>query len=116
MLFNKYYIVMRLVCCVVLLSSRQCIPPPVLVAPTPPPFSFSRCLLTVPSELGKAIAPLHRRMVAEPELLLRGIGCVRAHAADIDRVLRAALDAAPSLSMMSPVAVLEPKGPPDGRR
>jgi hypothetical protein len=70
----------------------------------------------VPSDvLGKAIAPLHRCVVAEPELLLRVVGCVRAHAEDIDRVLCAALNAAPSLSMMSPVAVLEPKGPPDGR-
>ena len=81
------------------------------------PRRSSVLLLTVPSDvLGEAIAPLRRCVVAEPELLLRGVGCVRAHAADIDRVLCAALDAAPSLSMMSPVAVLEPKGPPDGRR
>ena len=99
-------------CCPAVVTANVS-PPLVLVAPTPAPV----LLLTVPSDvLGKAIAPLHRRVVAEPELLLRGVGCVRAHAADIDRVLRAALDAAPSLSMMSPVAVLEPKGPPDGRR
>jgi len=86
-------------------------PPLVLVAPAPPVL-----LLMVPSNvLGKAIAPLYRHVVAEPELLLHGVGCVRAHAADIGRVLRAALDVAPSLSMMSPLAVLEPKGPPDGR-
>ena len=91
----------------------QCILPLVLVAPAPPPV----LLLTVPSDvLGEAIAPLRRCVVAEPELLLRGVGCVRAHAADIDRVIRAALDAAPSLSMMFSVAVLEPKGPPDNRR
>ena len=90
----------------------ECIPPLVLVAPAPPVL-----LLMVPSDvLGEAIAPVHRCVVAEPELLLRGIGCVRAHAADIDKVLCAALDAAPSLSMMSPIAVLEPKGPPDSRR
>jgi len=89
-------------------------PPPCPSCPRPPPV----LLLTVPSNvLGKAIAPLyrHRHVVAEPELLLRSIGCVRAHAADIGRVHCAALDAAPSLSMMSPLAVLEPKGPPDGR-
>ena len=101
-----------MLCCPAVVTANVS-PPLVLVAPTPAP----GLLLTVPSDvLGKAIAPLHRRVVAEPELLLRGVGCVRAHAADIDRVLRAALDAAPSLSMMSPVAVLEPKGPPDGRR
>ena len=55
-------------------------PPLVLVAPAPPVL-----FLTVPSDvLGEAIAPLHRRVVAEPELLLHGIGCVRAHAADIE--------------------------------
>ncbi len=113
MLFIKSCIVMRLVCCVVLLSSRPMYPPPhVLVASAPPVL-----LLTVPSDvLGKAIAPLQRCVVAEPELLLCGVSCLCAHAADIGRVLRAALDAAPSLSMMSPLAVLEPKGPPDNRR
>ena len=90
----------------------QCIPPLVIVAPAAPVL-----LLTVPSDvLGESITPLRRHRVAEPELLLCGIGGVRAHAADINRMLCAALDAAPSLSMMSPVAVLEPKGPPDGRR
>jgi hypothetical protein len=99
-------------CCLAVVTANVS-PPLVLVVPAPAPV----LLLTVPSDvLGEAIAPLHRRVVAEPELLLRGVGCVRAHAADIDRVLRAALDAAPSLSMMSPVAVLEPKGLPDGRR
>ena len=45
-------------------------PPLVLVAPAPPVL-----LLMVPSDvLGEAIAPLHRRVVAEPELLLRGVG------------------------------------------
>ncbi len=34
--------------------------------------------------LCKALAPLHRRRVAEPELLLGGVGGVRAHAADKD--------------------------------
>ena len=100
-----------MLCCLVVVTANVS-PPLVLVVPAPPVL-----LLTVPSDvLGEAIAPLHRRVVAEPDLLLRGVGCVRAHVADIDRVLRAALDAAPSLSMMSPVAVLEPKGPPDGRR
>ena len=97
-------------CCLVVVTANVS-PPLVLVAPAPPVL-----LLMVPSDvLGEAIAPLHHCVIAEPELLLRGVGCVRAHAADVDRVLRAALDAAPSLSMMSPVAVLEPKGPPDGR-
>ncbi len=101
-----------MLCCLAVVTANVS-PPLVLVVPAPAPV----LLLTVPSDvLGEAIAPLHRRVVAEPELLLRGVGCVRAHAADIDRVLRAALDAAPSLSMMSPVAVLEPKGLPDGRR
>jgi hypothetical protein len=88
-LLRDWYVVVS--CC----RHGQCIPPPCpIVAPTPPPPVL---LLTVPSDvLGEAIAPIHRRVVAEPELLLCGIGCVRAHAADIDRVFRAALDAAPS--------------------
>ena len=92
-----------MLCCLSVVTANVS-PPLVLVVPAPPVL-----LLTVPSDvLGKAIAPLHGRVVAEPELLLRGVGCVRAHAADIDKVLCAALDAASSLSMMSPVAVLEP--------
>ena len=63
--------------------------------------------------LGEAIAPLHRRWVAEPELLLHGIGGVRARAADVGRMLRAALDAAPSLIVAVQVAGLEWNGPPD---
>ncbi len=101
-----------MLCCLAVVTANVS-PPPCPSCPRPPPV----LLLTVPSDvLGEAIAPLHRRVVAEPELLLRGVGWLRAHAADIDRVLHAALDAAPSLSMMSPVAVLKPKGPPDGRR
>ena len=96
-----------MLCCLAVVTANVS-PPLVLVVPAPAPV----LLLTVPSDvLGEAIAPLHRRVVAEPELLLRSVGCVRAHAADIDRVLRAALDAAPSLSMTSPVAVLPHKMP-----
>ena len=51
----------------------QCIPPLVLVAPAAPVL-----LLMVPSDvLGEAITPLRRRRVAEPELLLCGIGGCR---------------------------------------
>ena len=51
-------------------------PPLVLFAPAPV------LLLAVPREvLGEAIAPLHRRWVAEP----RGIGGVRARAAECSR-------------------------------
>ena len=75
------------------MSSRPMYPPIVLVTPIP-----SVLLLTVPSDvLGEAITPLHCRRVAEPELLLRGIGGMRAHAPDINRMLHAALDAVPSL-------------------
>ena len=90
----------------------QCIPPLVLVAPAAPVL-----LLTVPSDvLGEAITPLRRRRVAEPELLLCGVGGVRAHAADINRMLRAALDAAPSLIVALHLAALESKGALDRRR
>jgi len=58
-----------------------------LVAPAAPVL-----LLTVPSDvLGEAITPLRRHRVAEPELLLCGVGGVRTHAADINRILHAAL-------------------------
>jgi hypothetical protein len=89
----------------------QCIPPLVLVAPTAPVL-----LLTVPSDvLGEAIIPLRRRRVAEPELLLCGVGGMRAHAADINIMLRAALDAAPSLIAALHLAALESKGALDPR-
>ena len=61
----------------------------ILVAPTP------FLLLVVPSNmLGKTLDPLHGHGVVEPELLLCGRCGVRAHAADIGRMLLAALDAA----------------------
>ena len=81
------------------------------------PRRSSVLLLTVPSDvLGEAITPPHRRRVAEPELLLCGISGVRAHAADINRMLRAALDAAPSLIAALHLAALESKGALDRRR
>ena len=84
------------------------IPPLVLFAPA------LVLLLAVPRDvLGEAIAPLHRRWVAEPELLLRDIGGMRAHAADVSRMLCAALDSAPSLIVAVHVAGLASNGPPD---
>ena len=81
------------------------------------PRRSSVLLLTVPSDvLGKAITPPRRRRVAEPELLLCGISGVRAHAADINRMLRAALDAAPSLIAALHLAAFESKGALDRRR
>jgi len=105
-----YWCVVGVCCCGVVTANVS--PPLVLVASAPV------LLLTVPSNvLGKAIAPIHRRGVAEPELLLRGLGGggMRAGAANIC-MLCAALDVAPSMSIMFPLAVLELKGPPDGRR
>ncbi len=91
----------------------QCIPPLFLVAPPPVPV----LLLTVPSDVfGEAITPLPRRRVAEPELLLRSVGGVRAHTADIGRMLHAALDAAPSLIVALHLAAPELKGALDRRR
>ena len=78
---------------------------------TPPPCPIFPCPCSV---LGKkAIAPLHRCWVAEPELLLCSVRGVRAHTADIGGMLCAALDAAPSLIVVVHVAGLESKGPPD---
>jgi hypothetical protein len=90
----------------------QCISPLVLVAPAPPIL-----LLTVPSYvLGKAITPFHRHRFAVPELLTCSIGGMHAHAADINRMLCAALDAAPSLIATLHLAALELKGALDRRR
>jgi hypothetical protein len=55
-----------------------CIPPLVLFAPAP------NLLIVVPRDvLGKAFVPLHHCGVAEPELLLCGVGGVRACAGNI---------------------------------
>ena len=66
--------------------------------------------------LEKTITPLHRCRVAEPELLLRGVSGVRAHAADIGKMLHAALDAEPSLIVALHLAAPESKGALDRRR
>ena len=103
-----YWCVVGVCCCGVVTANVS--PPLVLVASAPV------LLLTVPSNvLGKAIAPIHHCGVAEPELLLRGLGGMHAGAASIC-MLCAALDVAPSMSIMFPLAVLELKGPPDGKR
>jgi hypothetical protein len=67
--------------------------------------------------LGKALASLRQRGVAEPELLLGGIGGMRTRAADVDRMLLAVLASAPSLNTVSPLAArLATNSPPDRRR
>jgi hypothetical protein len=67
--------------------------------------------------LGKALASLHQCGVAEPELLLGGVGGVHARAVDVDRMLLAVLASAPSLNTMSPLATwLVANSPPDSRR
>ena len=59
---------------------RRCrLPPPILIVPLPVRFAVLEVDM-----LSEALAPLHRRGVAEPELLLGGVGGVRAHAADED--------------------------------
>ena len=57
--------------------------------------------------LGKALAPLNCRGIAEPELLQQFICIMCAQAADVGCLLFAFAKEAPSLSVMSPLAVLE---------
>ena len=79
MLLYVYYVIVACVH-VIVVPFVVVYPPPVLFAPAPV------LLLAVPRNvLGEAIAPLHRRWVAEPELLMRGIGGVRARAAERSR-------------------------------
>ncbi len=76
-------------------------PPPVAL-PLPLVLIVFVCLgnMSLANVLDKALAPLHQRGVAEPELLLGGIGGMCACATDIDRMLLAALASASSLNSM----------------
>ena len=56
--------------------------------------------------LGEALAPLRGCWVAEPELLLGGVGGVRARAADKDCLLRAGFVFASPLRATIPLALL----------
>jgi hypothetical protein len=62
--------------------------PPILIAYAP--ICFAVLGMDV---LGKTLAPLHCRGIAEPELLLLQVSCVPAHASDKDCLLLAALAA-----------------------
>ncbi len=65
--------------------------------------------------LCKALAPLHRRGVGEPKLLLGGVGSVRAYTADEDWFPRAVLAAASPLCAMSTLFMLHLDCLPDCR-
>ncbi len=81
----------------------------------PPPFLFLPVFLL--DVLIKALAPLHRRGIAEPKLLLRSICFVHACAAHKGCLLLAIAVEAPSLSMMfPPTFLLEAKCPLQCRR
>ena len=54
--------------------------------------------------LGKALTPLNCHGIAEPELLLGGVGGMRAPAADVDGLFLAFLATAPPMCMMFPLA------------
>ena len=91
------------------LSSPCCLPPVLIV-------SLPVCFAVLGVDmLSKALAPLHRRGVAEPELLLVGVGGVRTHAADKDRFPHAALAAASPLCAMSTLFMLHLECFPDCR-
>ena len=76
-------------------------PPLILIVPTP-----IRLAVLVLDVLGEALAPLRGCWVAEPELLLGGVGGVRAHAADKDCLLRAGFVFASPLRATIPLALL----------
>ena len=79
-LLYVYYVIVACVCVLVVPFVVVYPPPLVLFAPAPV------LLLAVPHDvLGEAIAPLHHCWVAEPELLLRGIGGMHARAAECSR-------------------------------
>ena len=76
-------------------------PPLILIVPTP--IGLAVLVLDV---LGEALAPLRGCWVAEPELLLDGVGGVRAHAAVKDCLLRAGFVFASPLRATIPLVLL----------
>ncbi len=81
----------------------------VVVVLNPPPPSLVIVLvcfggMCLGDMLGKALASLNCRGIAEPELLLCGVGGVCARAADVGGYFIATLATAPLLRMMFPLA------------
>jgi hypothetical protein len=95
-------------------SPPRCIgfpPPLIVIVPT-----LIRLAVLVLDVLGKALAPLRGCWVAEPELLLGGVGGVRAHAADKDCLLCAGFVFASPLRATIPLALLLDCHPDHRRR